>query len=102
MKFFKQGMQAMWVAVLATMLAVPAFAGTVDINKADAVTLAKELKGVGPAKAKAIVEYRTKNGMFKSVDDLVKVEGIGDRLLAQIRSNLVVGSAADASKKVTQ
>ena len=84
-------------AMLALSISVPSMAA-VDINKADAATLAKELKGVGAAKAKAIVEYRAKNGSFKSIDELRKVNGIGDRLLEQNRSNIVI-STADAPKK---
>ena len=51
---------------------------TVNINKANAETLAAYLKGVGPNKAEAIVKYRKANGTFKSVDDLKNVPGIGD------------------------
>ncbi len=43
-----------------------ALAGPVNLNTADAATLARELDGIGPAKAQAIVEYRQKNGPFKS------------------------------------
>jgi competence protein ComEA len=53
------------------------FAGAVNINTADAKTLARELVGVGPAKAEAIVKYRAEKGPFKSPDELKKVEGIG-------------------------
>ena len=88
-----------WLAagLLALMISVPAMAGMVDINKADAATIAKELKGVGPAKAKAIVDYRTAHGSFKSVDELRKVHGIGDKLLTKIRSDVSLGG--DAAKK---
>jgi competence protein ComEA len=53
-------------------LALPlvAWGGPVDINTADAGTLARELNGVGPARAQAIVAYRNEHGPFKSVDDL--------------------------------
>ena len=51
--------------VAATLLAPIAIAGPVDVNTADAKTLAKELDGVGMAKAEAIVSYREKNGPFK-------------------------------------
>ncbi len=89
-----------WVAagLLALMISVPAMAGMVDINKADAVTIAKELKGIGPAKAKAIIDYRTAHGAFKSVDELRKVHGIGDKLLAKIRSDVSLGGDAPAKK----
>ncbi|MGC3980250.1 MAG: helix-hairpin-helix domain-containing protein [Steroidobacteraceae bacterium] len=87
-------------AMLAFGLAMPVMAA-VDINKADAATLAKELKGVGAAKAKAIVEYRNKNGAFKSINELLKVTGIGEKLLDQNRSNLTISSGNDtaAAKK---
>jgi competence protein ComEA len=55
-----------------------AFAGPVNINTADAKTLAKELVGVGPAKAAAIIKYRTEKGPFKSAEELKKVEGVGE------------------------
>ena len=54
----------------------------VDINSADETGL-DAIKGVGPAKAKAIVEERTKNGPFKSLDDVAaRVKGIGDKTVA--------------------
>ena len=53
------------------------FAGAVNINTADAKTLARELVGVGPAKAEAIVKYRAERGPFKDPEELKKVEGIG-------------------------
>ena len=43
------------------------------------------LKGIGPTKAKAIIDYRKKNGPFKSVDDLENVPGIGPATLKDIR-----------------
>jgi competence protein ComEA len=65
-----------------------ALAGPVNLNSADATTLAKELDGIGPAKAQAIVEYRQKNGPFRSPEDLLKVEGIGPKVLEQNKGNI--------------
>lgn len=77
-----------------------AWAASIDINTADAKTL-EGLKGVGPAKAQAIVEYRTKNGPFKSVDDLEKVSGIGAATIAKNRDQISIGGKAAAADKAT-
>ncbi len=65
-------------------------AGPVDLNSADASTLAKELDGIGLARAKAIVEYRERNGKFRSVDEVLNVKGIGPQVLEQNKGNLQV------------
>jgi competence protein ComEA len=65
---------------------------SVDINTADAVTLAQALHGVGPVKADAIVAYREKNGPFKSVDELVAVQGIGEQTVKINREHMTVGA----------
>jgi competence protein ComEA len=81
-----KGLSAAFVA--ATLLAPIAIAGPVDVNSADARTLARELQGVGMAKAEAIVSYREKNGPFKSADELARVKGVGKKLVEQNKSNL--------------
>ena len=78
------------LAVFLACLPLWAFAGPVDINTADAETISAELKGVGLAKAKAIVEYRQKHGPFKSPDDLSLVKGIGERTVEINRANIRV------------
>ena len=83
--------------ILIGLLAVKsALAGVVDINHADAATIAKELQGIGPAHAQAIVEYRDKHGAFKSVDELRNIKGIGQKVLEKNRANIRLG---DATKK---
>lgn len=83
---FTKGLGA---AVVAAMLLAPnAIAGPVNVNSADAKTLARELQGIGMAKAEAIVVYRQKNGPFKSADDLAKVKGLGKKLIEQNKANL--------------
>lgn len=77
-------------------MALPAFAATpVNINKADAQTIAASLDGIGLAKAQAIVAYRTAHGAFKSVDDLANVKGIGAKTLSRNRDAIrLTGSPA--------
>lgn len=53
----------------------------VNINKASAAAIQQNLVGIGPIKAEAIVKYRSKNGKYKSLDDLQGVTGIGPALI---------------------
>jgi len=72
----------------------------INVNTADATALAKALNGIGPAKAKAIVSYREKNGPFKSVDQLAMVDGITQKLIDKNRADIKLGAdkaAAPAS-----
>lgn len=82
------------LAILA-LLPVLAWAGPVDINTADAATLARELKGVGPARAEAIVAWRDANGPFRSPEDILLVQGIGERVLEDNRAILTAGEQAE-------
>lgn len=75
---------------LLLMVSVGAFAAPVDVNTADANTLATELTGIGAAKAEAIVAYREANGPFKKLDELVKVKGIGAKTVEKNRAILVI------------
>ncbi|PKM42524.1 MAG: competence protein ComEA [Gammaproteobacteria bacterium HGW-Gammaproteobacteria-1] len=82
------------VAIFAIfLLALSAFthAAPVDINTADAATLAQAIKGVGAKRADAIVAYRKEHGPFKSVDELAKVPGIGAKVVEENRQNIAVG-----------
>ncbi len=80
-------------ALVLLTLPVLLFAGQVNINTADAETIAAELNGIGPSKAKAIVAYRTKHGPFRSVDDLSLVKGIGERTVERIRTDVQISEA---------
>jgi competence protein ComEA len=86
------------LAVISALFAGIAAAGPVDINRADATTIAKELTGIGPSLAKAIVDYRDKNGAFKSVEDVAKVKGVGTKMLEKNRANIKL-SAVESTKK---
>ena len=48
------------------------------------------LSGIGESKAKAIISYRSENGLFKSIDDIKNVTGIGDSIFAQIKENITI------------
>ncbi|MEK4230068.1 helix-hairpin-helix domain-containing protein [Solibacillus sp. FSL H8-0538] len=56
----------------------------VNINKADEAALVT-LPGVGPAKAQAILTYRTEVGSFQTIEDLKKVSGIGEKSFEQLK-----------------
>lgn len=71
---------------------IMAEAGPVDINSADAATIAKELNGVGESRARAIVEYREKNGRFANPEDLLKVSGIGPQVFKLNRDYIRTGA----------
>jgi competence protein ComEA len=73
-----------WLALLLAPLT--AVADPVNINSADAATLARELKGIGVTRAEAIVAYRQKNGPFRSADELGLVKGIGTKVIEQNRT----------------
>lgn len=82
---------------LSLLLAGTAFANEsaekVNINTADAATLARVLHNVGQAKAEAIVAYRAENGPFRSAEQLAQVRGIGLRTVEQNVERIDVGAA---------
>ena len=63
--------------------------GPININRASASEL-DSLDGIGPVIAKRIIAYRTTNGAFLAVEDLLKVSGIGDAKLAQFKEKIRV------------
>ena len=67
-----------------------ATASIVNINTADAATLAAVLHGVGDAKAQAIIAHRQEHGPFKSPDQLAAVKGIGEALVEKNRDRIAV------------
>jgi len=82
---------AMWFAISGVALAV------VNINTATKEELTS-LKGVGEKRAQEIINYRTKNGPFKTVDDLEEVPGIGPGIMKQIRSEVTTSGKTDIGK----
>lgn len=63
--------------------------GKININTASSSEL-QNLSGIGPSKADSIIDYRNKNGPFRSVDELIEVSGIGEKTLEKIRDEIVV------------
>lgn len=64
----------------------------VDINTADAETLALALDGIGMAKAMEIIAYRNQNGGFSSIEQLADVRGIGPATIDRNRDRIVVSN----------
>ena len=72
----------------------PEEAPLVDINTADSAALQK-LPGIGPALAERILSYREEHGPFQSVEELLKVSGIGEATLEGLRREVTVGKDAE-------
>jgi comEA protein len=89
------------MAIIALSLA-PAYAQSsapkarININTAPAAEL-ESLPRIGPKVAQRIVDFRTKNGNFKKVEEIMKVQGIGEKVYDQIKDLITVG--ADTSPK---
>jgi len=66
------------------------YAAPVNINTADAKTIADALADIGLKKAEAIIKYRQAHGPFKSPDELENVAGIGNKTLQKIRADILV------------
>lgn len=81
------------ILLLCFSLVTPGFAAEpapVNINTADADTLVQVLKGVGPSKARAIVEYREAYGQFEAIEELQAVKGIGPSIIDKNRQLIVI------------
>lgn len=70
-------------------------AGKLNINTASAAEL-QNLPRIGPKVAQRIVDYRTANGNFKKIEEIMKVNGIGEKVFAQIKDLITVGSESHA------
>ena len=69
----------------------------VNINTATPAEL-DGVKGIGPSKAQAIVDYRSKHGPFKSLDDLKNVKGFGEKSITKLKGELSVAGGEGAKK----
>lgn len=70
----------------------------IDINTADASTLAEWLPGIGPAKAALIVEWRKQHGPFTQIDQLQQIKGIGPKTLSKLRDHVRIGPGLTSNK----
>lgn len=93
-------MNKLLAALCALFFSLSAWA-VVNVNTATAQQL-EAVKGIGPVKAKAIVDYRSKNGPFKVYADLEKVPGIGPKMLEKMKTELVVSGGAAAPSAATK
>jgi competence protein ComEA len=82
---------------LTVLFSVNTFATPVNINTADAQKIADSVSGFGLKKAQAIIDYRTKNGDFKTLDDLNKVSGIGDKTIEKIKADILFSDVGAVS-----
>ncbi len=96
--------RAIPVLLLLLWFTVPTWAAEtkpINVNTASMAEL-MSIKGIGEAKARAIIEHREKHGPFKTVDELKNVSGIGDKLLATLKPHVTVGEAAAPSSGTGQ
>jgi competence protein ComEA len=88
---------ALWLAMALVVVSVSwGYAQTnppkakININTATQAEL-ETLPRIGPSVAKGIVDFRTQNGNFKKIEDLMKVRGIGEKIFQQIKDRITVG-----------
>ncbi|WP_036666642.1 ComEA family DNA-binding protein [Paludibacterium yongneupense] len=75
--------------LLLLLFSMPTLAA-VDLNAASQREL-QSVKGIGPARARAIVEYRLRHGPFRTLDELRQVPGFGPRTVERLRRELTPG-----------
>ena len=82
-----------FIIALAALLACSTSIAAVNLNTATRDELVA-LPGIGPAKAQAIVDYRNQHGPFRSIEEIRKVKGIGEKLFISIKPELSIGAPA--------
>lgn len=86
--------RTLFIALMLCLGSAGIMAAPLDINTADAETLAATLTGVGSSKAKKIVSYRDEHGPFSSIEDLLNVKGIGESTLDKNQDKITVGEGS--------
>jgi competence protein ComEA len=92
------------IFIVILFLLIPSYSfstNKIDINQATVEELEK-LPGIGPKIAKNIVEYREKNGPFRSIEELLKVKGIGPKKLEQIKKYLNINKEKTNSPDISK
>jgi competence protein ComEA len=82
------------LSILTMLFSINVFATPVNINTADVQTIADSLSGIGLKKAQAIVDYRAKNGKFRSINDLSQVTGIGIKTIEKNKADILLEDPA--------
>ncbi len=103
MRHILQSKRSHFTISILTLMLIVSFAGMgfagggqVDLNTGTAKEL-QQLPGIGKGLAKRIIDYRTANGPFKTVEDLIKVKGIGKKTFAKMQDRLTVGSSPEVA-----
>ncbi|WP_430461985.1 ComEA family DNA-binding protein [Thalassolituus sp. LLYu03] len=89
MQWIKHFLSALLISLSLTAFAEEPTPQTVNLNTATVEQLTT-LKGVGKAKAEAIIQYRAAHGEFKSLDELTQVKGIGAGIIEKNRGLLAL------------
>ena len=100
--FWKNVIGSLMLLTMLMMTVKPVMAEVVNINKANAEALQQNLQGVGAVKSKSIVDYRKKNGPFKSLDDLKDVPGMGEELIKKNKKNMSTTRGLSKAKAVKE
>jgi len=90
MKLFHTLFFALFLLFSSSAMSAQAQAEKININTASAEKIATTMSGIGDSKAKAIVEYRNRNGKFKSVQDLENVDGIGIKTVEKNKDKITL------------
>ena len=85
------------IALLAVSISSHSLAAPVDVNTADAQSLSDALVGIGPAIAKAIVDYREENGPFAEAEELLNVKGVGPKTLERNKEDIITSGQTTKS-----